>query len=75
MKPKSVHEPKAKVMSASDVWEDAQEITSVLKQNLLREEPMVRLQIPLSTLLSAIEKLSSEELLILYKRIEARLAS
>ena len=54
MEPKSVHEPKAKVMSASDVWNDAQEIASVLKQNILKAEPMVPLQIPLSTFLSAV---------------------
>jgi hypothetical protein len=75
MEPKSVHEPKAKVMSASDVWNDAREIASVLKQNILKAEPMVRLQIPLSTFLSAVENLNREELLLLHKRIETRLAS
>jgi hypothetical protein len=72
---KSTHEPGAKVMSATDVWNDAREIASVLKHNLLESEPMVRFQIPLSTFLNAVENLDREELLILQKRIETRLAS
>jgi hypothetical protein len=72
---KSTHEPKAKVMSATDVWDDAREIASVLRHNLLESEPMVRFQIPLSTFLNAVENLNREELLILQKHIETRLAS
>jgi hypothetical protein len=67
-------EPKAKVMSATDVWEDAREIASLIKKNLMKAEPVVKIQIPLSTFISAVENLSREELLILSKRIEARLA-
>lgn len=54
MEPKSVHEPKAKVISASDVWKDAREIASVLKQNMLNAEPSAQLQILPSTFLSAV---------------------
>ena len=72
---KSTHEPKAKVMSATDVWNDAQEIASLLKHNLQTAEPMVRFQMPLSTFLNAVENLDHEELLILQKHIETRLAS
>ncbi len=71
---KSTHEPKARVMSATDVWEDAREIASLIKKNLLKAEPVVKIQIPLSTFISAVENLSREELLILSKCIEARLA-
>jgi hypothetical protein len=71
---KSTHEPKAKVMSANDVWEDAREIASLIKKNLLKAEPVVKIQIPLSAFISAVENLSREELLILSKRIEARLS-
>jgi len=71
---KSTHEPKARVMSATDVWEDAREIASLIKKNLLKAEPVVKLQIPLSTFMSAVENLNREELLILSKRIEAKLA-
>jgi len=46
MKNKSVHEPEAKVMNASEVWDDAQQITDVLRQNLLKTEPVGQLRIP-----------------------------
>ena len=72
---KSTHEPRAKDMSAKDVWDDAREIASVLRHNLLESEPTVRFQIPLSTFLNAVENLDREELLILQKHIETRLAS
>jgi hypothetical protein len=71
---KSTHEPKASVMSAADVWEDAREMALLIKKNVLKAEPVVKIQIPLSTFMSAVENLSREELLILNKRIEARLA-
>jgi hypothetical protein len=46
----------------------------VLKQNLLKAEPVVRLQIPLSAFLSALDNLNRDELVILHKRVEQRLA-
>ena len=48
MKRKSAHESKAKLMRAAEVWDDAQQMVEVLRQNLLKAEPVVRLQIPLS---------------------------
>jgi hypothetical protein len=75
MSNQSAHEPEAKVMSAAEVWEDAQEIAEVLRQNLLKAEPVVRLQVPLSVFLSAVDEFSREELLILRQRIEERLTS
>lgn len=74
MKRKSAHEPKAKVMSATEVWDDAQQIAAVLRQNLLKAEPVVRLPIPLSVFLSVLDDFSREELVILRKRVEERLA-
>ena len=74
MESKSVHEPEANVMSAEDVWDDAQQIAKVLKQNLLRIEPVIHVDIPLSSFLSALDNLSRDELEILHKRIEDRLA-
>lgn len=72
---KSVHEPESKVMDAAEVWEDAQQIANVLRQNLLKTESVVRLQIPLSSFLSALDNFSQEELMILLKRVEERLAA
>jgi hypothetical protein len=74
MKRKSAHESKAKVMSAAEVWDDAQQIAAVLRQNLLKAEPVVRLPIPLSVFLSALDDFSREELVILHKHVEERLA-
>ena len=74
MKRKSAHEPEAKVMSATEVWDDAQQIATVLQQNLLKAEPVVRLQIPLSAFLSALDNLNRDELVILRKHLEDRLA-
>ena len=74
MESKSVHEPEADVMSAEEVWDDAQQIAEVFKQNLLKIEPVVHVDIPLSSFLSALDSLDRDELEILHKRIEERLA-
>jgi hypothetical protein len=75
MKQKLAHEPKAKVMDATEVWEDAQRLAHVLRQNLLQTEPTVGLRIPLSVFLSALDDLSREELVILRKRVNEHLAA
>jgi hypothetical protein len=75
MNDQSAHEPEAKVMSAAEVWDDAQQIAEVLRENLLKAEPVVRLQIPLSVFLSAVDEFSQEELLLLRRRIEERLTN
>ncbi len=75
MKRKSVHEPKARVMTAADTWDDAQQIASVLQQNLQRVEPTVRLQIPLSAFLSALDSLNRDELMILRDQLQKHLAA
>lgn len=75
MNSQSVHEPDAKVMSAAEVWDDAQQIAEVLRQNLLKVEPVVKLQIPLSIFLTAVDNFSREELLLLRQHIEERLVA
>jgi len=75
MNNQSVHEPEVELMSAAEVWDDAQQIAAVLRQNLLRAEPVIRLQIPLSALLTAMDTLNRDELLILRQRIDERLAA
>lgn len=71
---KSAHEPEAKVMSAEEVWADAQQAAGVLRKNLLKIEPTVGLQIPLSAFLSALNDLSRDELMMLRSRVEELLA-
>ncbi|MCP4396680.1 MAG: hypothetical protein GY801_05155 [bacterium] len=61
-------------MSAEDVWEDAQQIAALLQQNASQTEPVVRLDIPFSYFLSVLDTLNHDELVILHKRIEERLA-
>lgn len=75
MKPKSAHEPGAEVMSAIGVREDARQVANILRHNLLKSEPAVQLEVPLSTFLSALDSLSRDELLILRLRVEERLAA
>jgi len=75
MRRKSAHEPEAEVMSAADVWNDAQQIADVLRQNLLKAEPMVQLQVPLSVFLSALDSLNRDELMVLHQRVEQQLAA
>lgn len=74
MSRKAAHEPHAAVMSAREVWTDAQQLAQVLRQNVLTAEPVVQLQIPLSALLSALDTLSQDELRVLHQRVEERLA-
>ena len=75
MEQKTVHEPEAPMMSAADVWNDAFQLAELLRQNLLRSEPMVRLQIPFSLFLSALEEFNRDELVVLRRRVEERLAA
>lgn len=74
MAQKLIHEPKATLMSADEVWGDAQEVAAVLRQNLLGAEPVVRLQIPFSSFLSALDSFNRDELVVLRQRLEERLA-
>jgi len=75
MEQKTVHEPEAPMMSAADVWNDAFQLAELLRQNLLRSEPMVRLQVPFSLFLSALEEFNRDELVVLRRRVEERLAA
>jgi len=70
----SVHEPDAKLMSAEDVWADAQQVADLLQKNLSKVEPTIGLQVPLSMLLSALGSLGHDELVILRRRVDELLA-
>ncbi len=69
-----IYEPEAEVMSAADVWDDAQRLAEVLQNNTSKGH-VVRLQVPLSAFLAALDDLSREYLVILRKRLDQRLAS
>jgi len=75
MKQKSAHEPGARMMDAEEVWDDAQQIMAILQQNLSKVEPVVRLEIPFGAFLSALDDFSQDQLMLLRKRVEERLAA
>ncbi len=75
MKSGATHEPEAKLMNAADVWNDARQIATLLQQNASEAEPVLHLQIPLASFLSALDNLTRDELLALYKHLEERLAA
>ncbi len=75
MKNKLAHEPKSKVMSAAETWEDARELASLLRENLVRAEPAVRVRVPLSAFLAALDELNQEELTMLHRRVEEHLTA
>lgn len=75
MKKKTAHEPEAEVMSAEEAWEDAQRDATLLQKNLLKTQPVVRLQIPLALFMSSLDSLSREELALLQKQVAERLAA
>lgn len=74
MNSKSVHEPTAEVMNAAEVWEDAQQLAEVLQQNVWKAEPVVKLPIPLSVLLSLLDNLGWKDLMQLRQHVEKRLS-
>jgi len=65
IKHQSVHEQDAELMSAEDVWVDARQLAEVLRQNAVHAESVVRLPIPFSVLLSALDELTHDELALL----------
>ena len=75
MKRKTAHEPEAEVMSAAEVADDARQMAEVLRSSLMRSEPVVSLSIPLSVFLSALDNFTKEELVMLRKRLDERLAT
>lgn len=75
MKIKTPHEPQEQVMSAREAVEDADRLEALLKRNILKAEPMVRIQIPFSSFLNALESFDRDELAILRQRVDEYLAA
>ncbi len=71
---KTVHESEAELMSAADLWDGAQRLADVLQRNAAKGDPVVRLEVPLSAYLAALNELNRDELVILRQQIEQRLA-
>lgn len=62
-------------MSAREAVEDADRLEALLKRNILKAEPMVRIQIPFSSFLNALESFDRDELAILRQRVDEYLAA
>lgn len=75
MRPKTAHEPDAEVMGAAEAFEDARGLGRLLRRNLASDVPTVPLEVPLSVLLAALDKLSRDDLMLLQQRVGERLAS
>ena len=75
MKNRTAHEPDEEVMDAEDVWNDAQDLAGLLRQNLSQTEPVIQLQIPLSVLFAAVNGLNQEELQLLKEHVEDRIVT
>lgn len=69
----SVHEPKARLLSAEDAVADAARLRDVLRQRMAGRAVPVR--VPLQALLEAIDSLEPGDLQQVAERVERRLAS
>ena len=72
---KTVHEPDAELMSAEEAWEDAQLLSRMRARRRAKSESIVRLPIPFSAFISALEQFSRDELLLVHQHIQERLAT
>jgi hypothetical protein len=74
-KQKSVHEPKAPLLSAQDAIQDAERLQELLWRNRQQAEREVQLRVPFTVILKAIDQLEASELRLLVQRLEDRLAA
>jgi len=74
-KRKSVHEPKAPLLSAQDAIQDAERLQELLWRNRQQAEREVQLRVPFTVILKAIDQLEASELRLLVQRLEDRLAA
>lgn len=72
---KSVHEPEAQVMTAAEVWDDAHQVARVLRRRSQEDQRVVHLRVSLATLLSALDELEPDELMMVRERVQKRLAA
>ena len=66
---KTAHEPEEEVMSAEDVWDDAETISRVLRRRLNAESAL-----PVSVVLAALDDFNTDELVLVRERVLQKLA-
>jgi len=69
-----VHEPDAPLLAADDAIQDAGRLQELLRRNAQRAQHEIRLSVPLSAIMEAVEQLGPEELRLLAQRLDERLA-
>jgi len=72
--PKSIHEPRAQLLSAQDAIRDAERLQALLLRNRQRAEREVQLRVPFTVIIEAVDQLEADELRLLAQRLEERLA-
>ena len=73
MRPGSVHEPEAELLSADDAIEDAEQLRVLLRREG-QAEPAVAVRVPLWALLEAVDHLEATALQQIAQHAEERLA-
>jgi hypothetical protein len=72
--PKSIHEPRAQLLSAQDATQDAERLQALLLRNRQRAEREVQLRMPFTVIIEAVDQLEADELRLLAQRLDERLA-
>ena len=72
MKPRTVHEPEAELMSAADVIADADRLHELFERKKREQKPAPS-PLSLASVLAAIGEFSKMDLLVVKQRLEARL--
>ncbi|MBE2239818.1 MAG: hypothetical protein IAE81_18680 [Caldilineaceae bacterium] len=75
MNSKQAHEPEAPVMDANDVWEDAKRLAQARRQVNNVASAVIRMQVPLSAFLAALDEFDHDELILVRQRVEEMLAA
>jgi hypothetical protein len=71
---KSIHEPRAQLLSAQDAIRDAERLQALLLRNRQQAEREVQLRVPFTVIIEAVDQLEADELRLLAQRLEERLA-
>jgi len=62
-------------MDANDVWEDAKRLAQARRQVNNVASAVIRMQVPLSAFLAALDEFDHDELILVRQRVEEMLAA
>ena len=72
--PKSIHKPRAQLLSSQDAIRDAERLQALLLRSRQRAKREVQLRVPFTVIIEAVDQLEADELRLLAQRLEERLA-